>query len=173
MSQSELNKSITNLYESLKEVSNRYLLSTDVPNIIAESDKTSRLLLSECEIPELRSLIPGKEYFVFKLGDKVSRPINKSLFDIHLPNHLIDAYRSNDLSSLNKQEIAALLYTLSMSFCAVIDLLHSGNKKTPATFFEKFIGNLFARELTVRPTTALGMLNDESLPTDYIFKTAH
>ena len=58
-----------------------------------------------------------------------------------------------------------------MSFCAVIDILRVGDKKSPATFFEKFIGNIFARGFNIAPTTTLEMLNDEILATDYIFKT--
>jgi hypothetical protein len=162
---------LVELYESLKEIGNKDLLSAKVPQIIVKLDSASRFLLSKCKSIELKSLILGKEYFVFALGEKISRPINKNIFNIDLPSKHSTLYLKNSLSVLEKEDLMKLLYTLSMSFCAAIDILRVGNKKTPATFFEKFIGNLFSRELNVKPTNALEMLNDESLATDFIFKT--
>ena len=164
-------KILVKLYESLKEIGNKDLLSVKVPQTIVKLDITSRSLLRKCKLIDLKSLIPEKEYFVFKFGEKISRPINKNIFNIDLPRKYSTLYLENNLTVLEKEDLMKLLYTLSMSFCAAIDILRVGNKKTPATFFEKFVGNLFARELNVKPTNTLEMLNDENLATDYIFKT--
>lgn len=166
-----MSERLSEQYDAMNEIGNRELFSLEVPKLIAEIDLTSRELLSRCTTKELRSLIPNKEYFVFKNGDKLSRPINKALFDLELPKLHSKHYQDNNLATLSKDEVASLFYTLAMSFCAAIDTLYPGNKKTSATFFEKFIGAIFARELHVQPTNALEMLNDESLATDYIYKT--
>lgn len=167
----KVERSISHLYEYLKDAANHDLLADVVPEIVTELDKASRSMLKQCKIVPLKSMIPPKEYFVFVRGQSISRPINKGIFNLNLPRAHTSLYKANNLADLEKEEVATLLYTLSMSFCAAIDLLSVGNKKTPATFFEKYIGNLFARELNVQPTTALEMLNNESLPTDYIYKS--
>ncbi|HET6402339.1 MAG TPA: hypothetical protein VFH95_13210 [Candidatus Kapabacteria bacterium] len=161
---------ILSLYETLKRQND--LLSPVVKETITEIDIASRRLLKNCQNAILNSNIPGKHYKVFVKDTRLSRPINVELFDIDLPSAHTALYRRGDLSSLNKKEVARLLYTLYMSFCAAIDVSQSDNKKTPATFFEKFIGNIFAIELGVQPVTALPMLNEESLATDYIYQSA-
>ncbi len=163
---------LSDLYGFLKNAGNSSLLSQRVPEIVVDLDEASRSLLRKCRMVELESLIPGKSYFVFTRGKNISRPINKTLFNIELPSLHSSLYKNHRMAELTREETGILLYTLSMSFCAAIDLLSVGNKKTPATFFEKYIGNLFARELGVQPTNELEMLNDDSLATDYIFKTA-
>lgn len=168
---SKIEAILSDLYDSLKASGNEDLLKGDVPELVVKIDAASRSLLNKCEAIELKSLIPSKKYLVFTRDNKISRPVNKDLFDLNLPNKHSTSYLKNNLSLLDKGKLAILLYTLSMSFCAAIDILRVGNKKTPATFFEKFIGNLFARELNVQPTNELEMLNNESLATDYIFKT--
>jgi hypothetical protein len=167
-----LYEKISILYESLNKTGNDDLLSNDVTEIVLELDSVSRSFLMGCSTSELTSKLAPKSYFVFRSGGKMSRPINRALFNIKLPPKHSSLYGAKDLSRLSKEEVARLLYTLTMSFCAAIDICHSGDKKTPATFFEKFIGNLFARELNVRPITKLPMLYGGSLPTDYVFQAA-
>jgi hypothetical protein len=79
---------------------------------------------------------------------------------------------NNELGNTTPEEITKALYTMAISFCAVIDLGKSGDQKTPGTFFEYFASHWFARTLSVQPQTAIRVLNldrDTLLPTDYIF----
>ena len=60
-----------------------------------------------------------------------------------------------------------------MAFCAAIDLLGIGNKKTPGTYFEILIGHLFAVAFGRNPRKRVEVLALEdqrsTLPTDYVF----
>jgi hypothetical protein len=160
------------LYEELMIIANRDLLSDAVRECIVKLDTASRDFLRGCERIPLKSRIPGKEYLVFKTDKNFSRPINVKLFDINLPTELSQSYIKDEINKLTKDQAAVTLYTLAMSFCASIDILRKGNKKTPATFFEKFIGNIFAVELQARPIFSLPMLNADILKTDYIFPSS-
>jgi hypothetical protein len=167
-----MSEKLKKLYDELNETSNRDLLSEIVPNIITRIDDFSRSLLSKWKTVELESEVLGKQYFAFKKGSVLSRPVNSALFNIDLPKKHIAAYIANDFSGLSKEEVAVLLYTLVMAFSAATDILKPGNRKSPATYFEKFVGSMFARAFNVQPTNVLTMLNDESLPTDYVYKTS-
>ena len=111
---------------------------------------------------------------------KRSRAINADLFIKNVAD--FDAARAavfsqggpRSLRDPNKATRA--IYTLAMAFCAAIGILKTGDKKTPATYFEYLIGHLMAKRLGVSPTNAIEVLNLDArtgvkveLPTDFIF----
>lgn len=123
---------------------------------------------------QLRSLISGKEYFAFRVGEKLSRAVNAvqfapdpsqwKAFDVALTKGKLDAFEPEQLTTI--------IYSVAISFCCYIDLTKSRDQKTPGTFFEYLISHLFAWRLGVNPTTRIQVLNldmDTSLPTDFIF----
>lgn len=63
-----------------------------------------------------------------------------------------------------------------MAYSAAADIIGKLDKKTPSTFFEIYIGNIFAREYKVNPTIRIQVDMDEiktTLPTDFIFQPAN
>lgn len=130
--------------------------------------------LQNCAPVELTSTVQSKKYFRFKRGgkNKFSRPVNTDQFDIALAMNHLDKTASADLSGVNEDVRAKVLYTTAISYCCHADLVRDGDKKTPGTFFEIFVGHLVARTFGVNPTTSIEVLNLElttRLPTDYIF----
>lgn len=153
----------------------------------AKADKIAKLiaqivtiaiefLSSQCVTVPLISKVPGKSYFSFAMRGKtkkISRPVNKELF-ISSPAQLdLDPLLKGSWLKLPSRNRDRLLYTIAMSYCCATDVLKNGDQKTPATFFECFIGHLIARAFGVNPRTQVEVLRLEeeasTLPTDFIF----
>ena len=128
--------------------------------------------LRNCPVSPLASRIPGKEYFTFKAGDKGSRPVNRTLFDLDIDhNHLRDLLYAQP-TELSFAELETLLYTSAMAYCCATDLTKRGDQKTPGTFFEILIGHLVAKTYDIEPRKSVPVLNldrDTELPTDFVF----
>jgi hypothetical protein len=163
------------LYKSLKNAAKLDAASPSTTQFLVDLIKHS---LGELEKYEHQSLIavnvPGKDYFAFldPTKGKISRPVSVSLFDLDLCADRLDDFSSGAYRALPRASLEKLLYTMAMSFCCANDMRTSGDKKTPATFFECFVANIFSRELGVLPTTKAEVLNldmQATLPTDYLF----
>ncbi len=142
--------------------------------LLGELYKASSTFLSKLDRVNLTSAVSGKKYFAFTLKRKLSRAVNSDLFGDHVSKweKLDHAVTSHSLSKWDSETITRLLYSAAISFCCFVDLTKDGNQKTPGTFFEYFIGHLFARRLGIDPQTSLPVLNldmDTSLPTDFVF----
>src|SRR3990172_3567578 len=147
--------------------------------------KETRSLLGECFLAclkrlesiikvGLKSLVPGKEYFAFSLGKKISRAINRDQYstDYSEWEKLVNALERNDYGTLSADRITKTIYSAAVSFCSYIDIHKDRDQKTPGTFFEYLIGHFFASRLGVDPTTRLPVLNldmETTLPTDFVF----
>jgi hypothetical protein len=130
--------------------------------------------LSTARREPLRSLIPGKEYFAFRIGEKLSRAVNTAQFagDARKWTSFDTAAAKRDLSRFTPDELTRIIYSVAISFCCYIDLTKSRDQKTPGTFFEYLVSHLFAWMLQVNPTTRIQVLNldmETTLPTDFIF----
>ncbi|HSH39552.1 MAG TPA: hypothetical protein VK993_12275 [Chthoniobacterales bacterium] len=141
---------------------------------IAEVYRGSLEFLSKCGREALRSLIPGKEYFAFRAGSKLSRAVNARQFGSTLRQwQAFDAaLTKRELDRFTPDQLTQIIYTLAMSFCCYVDLTKERDQKTPGTFLEYLVSHLFARRLGVVPTTRIQVLNldmDTTLPTDFIF----
>lgn len=125
---------------------------------------------------ELKSLVPGKQYFAFK-GRFISRAVNKALYadDVSEWETFSEAVVKGDpkYGGLNSTQITRVVYSAAMAFCCYVDTIKEGDKKTPGTFFEYLIGHLFAWRLGANPAKSLQVLNldlDTDLPTDFTFQ---
>ena len=174
---------IKDLYETLKTNSSSNLKSPAVFRTLSNISKTCLdFLESECSHSSLNSpSITDKEYFVFRQGETgdSSRPVNRDLYSEKMIHEEVDALSHTPICSitdtLRDNEIDQLLYTIAMSYCCAIDLLKSGDRKTPATFFEKLIGHIFARAYDTNPEDQLAVLNlelEKFIPTDFVLKLA-
>src|SRR5947207_5288568 len=122
----------------------------------------------------LRSRIPGKEYFAFRIGDRLSRAVNMRQFAPRTRDWkaFASALNKRDLSKFTPEKITEIIYSVAISFCCYIDLTKQRDQKTPGTFLEYLISHLFAWQLRVNPTTRIQVLNldmETELPTDFIF----
>lgn len=169
-----MKNALLKLYNSLKKQVNRNLISTTLSDIISDIYFDNRKFLNGMEKIPLKSNVAEKKYFSFGKEKKLSRPINLNIYleDEKTIVDFINAVKTNDYSKINAENITKACYTIAIGFCSVIDLLKTGDQKTPGTFFEYFIGHLFARKLNISPKKKLEVLNlgmRATLPTDFVF----
>jgi hypothetical protein len=130
----------------------------------------------------LTSKVPNKNYFAFQ-GKFLSRPVNEALFVTDLapiakfcetlerelsPRDMRAEFEAWDIELLQKT-----LYSIVMAFCCAVDIQKDGDKKTPGTFFEYFIGYVFSHRLKANPVrqVEIHMRGDKKVPltTDFLF----
>lgn len=139
--------------------------------IVALLDEGRDFLSKKCSVAPLKSNVPNKKYHTFTDGKRASRPVNTDLFDASISPAgiaaVLQAPQSLDAATLKRS-----LYTWAMTFCAANDVLFVSDQKKPGTFFEYFVGHIFARLYNANPqkftqVTSLGL--NTRIPTDYIF----
>ena len=122
----------------------------------------------------LISKVATKQYVMARLktGLKSSRPINVDLFDSKLSIDNIKAVLSGPTAGITETDLQVSLYSVAMSYLIARDLVSTGDKKSPGTFFEILIGHIIANRLEVNPTTSIDIPSLDianRLPTDLIF----
>jgi hypothetical protein len=115
-------------------------------------------LNTECRQVNLVSLVPGKKYCAYHIKatpKMLSRPINAGLWepDVHTISELWTNWRAGKKMAV--MNLAKVTYTVAMAYCVSVDLFDRNNKKGPASYFEYYIGHLYAVEIGVNPTTAV------------------
>ncbi|MFL1484733.1 hypothetical protein [Marinobacter sp. LN3S78] len=136
--------------------------------------EAAKFAAEELTIEEVNSKVPGKRYGVLRRPSdgKRSRPINLDRYNALLAEDFLKSKGLADIEDLEANERSCLLYSMVMSFCAANDILKSGDKKSPGTFFEIFVGHLFSAKYDLNPMKHIQVLNldaDSKLPTDFIF----
>lgn len=177
MSFSSVQQKYNDLKKAAKTTKPEIALDLDdvtITDIFQEMHSLTATYLAAAPKRDLISKVDGKEYFSFTKGKKLSRPINKQIYSERSSDvsKLITCLRSKDSKDLTAAEISIACYTIAVSFCAIIDLEKDGDKKTPGTFFEYFIGHIVSRLLSCNPRKKVEVLNIEyrtSLPTDLIY----
>lgn len=134
---------------------------------------SAQFLQKSCRKIVLTSRVPNKEYIAFsQKSRKLSRPINSDLFDFNSLRYL-QKFAAGSLWKVPQSDRSRLLYTIPLCFLSAIDILKDGDQKSPATFFECYIGHLLSRAFGVNPRTQVEVLHLEeeasTLPTDFIF----
>lgn len=144
-------------YEDLKRLARSDLRSSDTSaQLLKLAVLSLRFLRAECTTVRLTSRVPNKEYFSYARKSNpgsLSRPINRELFEAS-ESMIVKRWKSysDGQTPLESIPMAPLSYTMGMAYCAAIDLFDRNNKKGPATYFECFVGHIFAHELGVNPT---------------------
>ena len=110
-----------------------------------------RFLVNQCESINLTSKVQGKHYFTFTKGGVVARPANEQLF-LANPATVKKLWKQWLADKINPGDFAKLSYTVALAPCLAMEIFDRQNKKGPATYFECYIGHLFARFLGVNPT---------------------
>ena len=107
-------------------------------------------LNSQCSKVDLVSLVPGKTYFTYSLNGVAARPANRKLF-IEEEEVVTQLWASWISGTINQEDFARMSYTIALAPCLAMELFDRGNKKGPATYFECYIGHVFAKTLDVNP----------------------
>ena len=166
---------VLEIYECLKRDFKNDAISPNVTNAIRQLYIESKNFLASFDKEKLRPDRTGKEYFSFlNESNKLSRAVNDDLYlsDDTLLDIFFENLQCNRVTMQNAAEITKVCYTIAINFCCSIDMLKNGDQKTPGTFFEYYMGHLFAKQFNIPPTNRLEVLNLDmraSLPTDLIF----
>lgn len=110
-----------------------------------------KFLVKKCQPIDLVSRVPGKQYFSFKKTNVVARPANRGLF-LPDPNAVARLWKKWLAETIGPTDFAKLTYTIALAPCLAMELFDRQNKKGPATYFECYIGHLFAKAVGVNPT---------------------
>jgi len=149
------------------------LATTDLKSA-AVSDQILKLALvalkflnSKCTRVDLISLVKNKEYWAYhKKGTPklLSRPVNAGLWEAGEKKIATWWKKWRAGEAMEVIRLAKLTYTVAAAYCVAIDLFDRGNKKGPASYFEYYIGHLYAVEIGVNPTTAVTFkINDKAV----------
>jgi len=166
-------------YKAVKECCQLNWISSDARNAIRNLAKWSlKFLETKCLPVRLNSRVPGKEFQAYKRKNGplvVSRPANQELFVCN--SKRVDAMWGEwGQQSLSVREIPQFLYTVALSPCLAMELFDRQNKKGPATYFECFVGHLFASASGAEPRKRAALPVEGRtvrLTMDFIFDRQH
>jgi hypothetical protein len=117
--------------------------------------RSLEFLTNRCSTVSLVSRVPGKRYVSYarrSQGSVVSRPVNTQLFlpAIEELSGYWEAWSRGDRLP-SRTKLAKMCYTMALAPCLAMELFDRQNKKGPATYFECFVGHVFARALGTQP----------------------
>ena len=115
-----------------------------------------QFLNSECSAVDLISLVPDKKYYSYSWNDVVARPVNREFF-IQEEDDLSRLWESWIRGDIDGADFSRLSYTVALTPCLTMELFDRGNKKGPATYFECYIGHMFAKTFGVNPTKRVSL----------------
>lgn len=167
--------SILKQYDKLKKEGKKARYSPEITDILTAIYKECIAFLMGFKRTDLKSLVLNKSYFAFDNGKKISRAINKDLFQPEFSKweKLSEAIEKNDISQMNPNEITKILYTMAICFCAFVDMIKDNDQKTPGTYFEYFIAYFFTWRVGVQPQNSIQVLNidgeNTELRTDFVY----
>jgi hypothetical protein len=170
-----MNDNILKIYDEIKSVFKENKESRAVSHLFHELYYECENLLSAKEKVSLNSQILNKEYFSYNGNKRLTRPINKNIYDFvssDMINDFFEKLKNNSVKEINATDITAIVYRIAINFCVAIDILKESDQKTPGTYFEYLMGHLFSINFEVKPRNQVEVLNLDmktKLPTDFIF----
>lgn len=151
MAQSRIHKEIHSAYQAVKSACQSDwcfpATGTSVRDLVLLS---LRFLSKQCERIDLISRVPNKKYIAFTYKKIVSRPVNRDFF-VEDFDTIQKEWQNWFHGKIKNDILARISYTVALAPCLAMELFDRNNKKGPATYFENFIGHLFARELQIQP----------------------
>jgi hypothetical protein len=141
-------------YEKVKSTCAADYKSIDASEAIFELVAVSlNFLKGSCKPINLISKVSNKAYFTFTNGTVIARPANKRLFIRSI--RTIKTLKDWLADRINSEGFSMLSYTAALAPCLAMEIFDRQNKKGPATYFECYIGHLFAKTVGVNPTKAV------------------
>ena len=146
------------------EMKNLFGYSPLDPAITEKFEQINRLcsyqisLMSQIPIKS-RVTAAGKNYVVFSLNGKYSRPVNIDLYNAGtgvnqsgtpLIIEFWNNVKNHRIANQSSKDITSALYTICMNYCCCADLL-SDVKNNSGDYFEKLVGHLYSMHLQVNP----------------------
>jgi hypothetical protein len=167
-------RAIADQFSALKIQARRDLRHDSVIDRIATIYHLCDEYLASTVRISLISKVENKTFFAFQDGPRHSRAVNENLFTgSQLVTLFVEAVKNNAYLHLTAEQITQACYLLVMAFCGAIDLLKTGDQKTPGTFYEILVGHLYARTFGVNPGSRIQLKLDDAesvaIQTDYIF----
>jgi len=142
-------------YEKVKLACSADYKSIEASKAIFELVAVSLAFLRRsCKPINLVSKVSNKEYFSFTNGSVIARPANKALF-VRSVTAIRTLWKDWLGDRISAEGFSMLSYTAALAPCLAMEIFDRQNKKGPATYFECYIGHLFARTLGVNPTKAV------------------
>lgn len=131
-------------------------------------------LTGECYPVDLISKVINKRYFTYGKDNIIARPVNSALFisDPIAVSALWNLWLDDQISS---QDFAKLSYTAALAPCLAMEIFDRQNKKGTATYFECYVGHLFAKALNTNPTKRVRLLvhgREVLMTMDFLFDVA-
>jgi len=151
MVQSRIHTEIHAAYQAVKSACQSDWCSlttgTSVCNLVLLS---LRFLSKQCKRIDLISKVPDKKYTAFTYKNIVSRPVNSAFF-VEDCDSIRKEWQNWLRGRIHADALTRMSYTVALAPCLAMELFDRNNKKGPATYFENFIGHIFARELQIQP----------------------
>jgi hypothetical protein len=151
----------------LKKFAKKDLRSQDTSDQILKLALVALKFLNDCVRIDLVSKVPKKEYWAYHKKGKpkqMSRPLNAGLWEPDVKKIAAGWKKWRAGDKMPVMDLAKVTYTVAAAYCAAIDLFDRGNKKGPASYFEYYIGHLYAVEIGVNPKTAVSFnIGDEKV----------
>jgi len=124
--------------------------AVEVTELIGQGYAESLSALENLKMVGLTSRVPGKNYFAFSTGSKISRAVNRDLWrpDVKAWKRFEAWVEKRAFEDLSVEAVTETLYGVVISFCAWCDL-YGDPRKVPGTYFERFVANLVGRVLGV------------------------
>jgi len=163
-------------YEKVKRKCNDNYKSLSAGKTILNLSTTSlKFLVKNCEQIDLISQVPDKQYFSFKAANVVTRPANKEFF-LTDSKEVVRLWEKWINETISPSEFAKLTYTIALAPCLAMEIFDRQNKKGPATFFECYIGHLFAKNIGINPIKRVRLPVDNRnvlLTMDFLFNISN
>lgn len=161
-------------YRALQQAARRTLGMPSMSSPLLDCVKGSlEFLRDNAEQLPITSRVPGKSYFGFAYEGRKSRAINSGFFsgNVEVVLQTLESLLNGNVPD-DPLDLHSALYSAAIAFPAVTDITKSGDRKSPGSFLEFFVGHLVAtafgavpaRQISV-PTLDLQM----TLPTDFVF----
>ena len=151
---------VVSLYEEVKEIGLTRIRSDACGKAITRLLEASVEFLNERDQVALQSRVPGKKYVAWGSPRAPSRPVNLAFLTNGLDQVVADwkvwsdAGYDNDVFGDDFDRLSAMLYLVCLVPCLVFDLLNRGDRKRPATYFERVIGHVISGAIGIDPSNS-------------------
>jgi hypothetical protein len=132
-----MNNNILKIYDQIKSVFKEIKEPEAISHLFQKLFNECEHLLSSKEKVLLNSQIINKEYFSYGENRKLTRPINKNLYD-HATDNMVNSFfeklKINSITDITAENITSIVYRIAISFCATIDIIKESDQKLQALF---------------------------------------